>query len=67
MRAVGLTGGIATGKSTVSALLETYQVPVVDCDKIAKSVVQKVRHGLHECDTRLAPASPVACLLAKGV
>ena len=43
MRVVGLTGGIATGKSTVSALLETYQVPILDCDKIAKSVVQKVR------------------------
>ena len=39
---MGLTGGIATGKSTVSSLFETYQIPVVDCDIIAKSVVQKV-------------------------
>jgi len=42
MRIVGLTGGIATGKSTVTALLEGCQVPVVDCDVIAKAVVQKV-------------------------
>ena len=43
MRIVGLTGGIATGKSTVSALIETHHLPIVDCDKIAKSVLQKVR------------------------
>lgn len=43
MRIVGLTGGIATGKSTVSTLLESHHLPIIDCDKIAKSVVQKVR------------------------
>ncbi|KAK9831394.1 hypothetical protein WJX81_000561 [Elliptochloris bilobata] len=45
MRLVGLTGGIATGKSTVSTLLESCQISIVDCDKIAKSVVQKGRWG----------------------
>lgn len=42
MLIVGLTGGIATGKSTVSALLAEQGLPIVDADKIAKDVVRKV-------------------------
>ncbi|MCG5036019.1 dephospho-CoA kinase [Lactiplantibacillus plantarum] len=34
---IGLTGGIATGKSTVSKLLAT-KLPIVDADKIAWQV-----------------------------
>lgn len=37
----GLTGGIATGKSTVSAYLEQAGAVIVDADKIARQVVQK--------------------------
>ncbi|OBZ65683.1 Dephospho-CoA kinase [Grifola frondosa] len=37
---VGLTGGIATGKSTVSSLLRSHNLPVVDADLIAREVVQ---------------------------
>jgi dephospho-CoA kinase len=37
----GLTGGIASGKSTVSAFLEDAGAVVVDADKIARDVVQK--------------------------
>ena len=33
---VGLTGGIATGKSTASNMFKTFGVPVVDADKIAR-------------------------------
>lgn len=33
---VGLTGGIATGKSTVSSLLKDLGCPVVDADHIAR-------------------------------
>ena len=37
---VGLTGGIATGKSTVSSILQSeYNVTVIDADKIARDVV----------------------------
>lgn len=36
---IGLTGSIATGKSTVSALLKAHSVPVVDADVIARQVV----------------------------
>lgn len=33
---VGLTGGIATGKSTVSRILKDLGCPVVDADLIAR-------------------------------
>lgn len=36
---VGLTGGIATGKSTVSTLLIARGIPVLDADRIAREVV----------------------------
>lgn len=35
---IGLTGGIATGKSTVSAMLAAAGLPIVDADKIAWQV-----------------------------
>ncbi|KAF9006756.1 CoaE-domain-containing protein [Cyathus striatus] len=40
MLVIGLTGGIATGKSTVSSLLRSHQIPIVDADIIAREVVQ---------------------------
>lgn len=45
MQLIGLTGGIATGKSTVAALLAEQGIPVVDADKIAKDVVRKGSWG----------------------
>ena len=39
MRRVGLTGGIASGKSTVSRILGDLGVPVIDADVIAREVV----------------------------
>nr|CUU98150.1 hypothetical transcript [Hymenolepis microstoma] len=40
---VGLTGGIATGKSTVSDLLKSKGVPVIDADVIARDLVDNDR------------------------
>lgn len=37
---LGLTGGIATGKSTVSAMLRERDIPVIDADLIAHEVVE---------------------------
>lgn len=37
---VGLTGGIATGKSTVSALLRALGCVVIDADQLAREVVE---------------------------
>jgi dephospho-CoA kinase len=36
---VGLTGGIASGKSTVAALFAELGVPVIDLDEVAREVV----------------------------
>lgn len=40
MLLVGLTGGIGTGKSTVSNYLRSIGIPVIDADKIAHQIVE---------------------------
>ncbi|XP_071538363.1 dephospho-CoA kinase [Panulirus ornatus] len=40
---VGLTGGIATGKSTVSTMIQEMGIPVVDADLIARQIVEPGR------------------------
>lgn len=40
MYLVGLTGGIATGKSTASAVFRERGIPVIDADLIAREVVE---------------------------
>lgn len=37
---IGLTGSIASGKSTVSQMFDEFTIPVIDADKIAKQVVE---------------------------
>ena len=41
MKWVGLTGGLGTGKSTVSQALIKHGVPVIDADRIAREVVER--------------------------
>ena len=43
---VGLTGGIASGKSTVSAILSELGAVVIDADAIAREVVARGTPGL---------------------
>jgi len=43
---VGLTGGVATGKSTVSAMLGELGAVVIDADLLAREVVAKGTPGL---------------------
>jgi len=43
---VGLTGGIASGKSTASALLRQWGAIVIDGDALAREVVEKGTPGL---------------------
>lgn len=37
---IGLTGSIASGKSTVAAMLASYGLPIVDADLVARQVVE---------------------------
>jgi dephospho-CoA kinase len=43
---IGLTGGIGSGKSTVSALLAAHGAVIVDADRIAREVVEPGTPGL---------------------
>lgn len=45
---LGLTGGIATGKSTISTYLGSKNIPILDADKIARQVVEPGTPGLSE-------------------
>ncbi|WP_416827679.1 dephospho-CoA kinase [Ectobacillus polymachus] len=38
---IGLTGGIASGKSTVSSMFRKLNIPVIDADAIAREVVEQ--------------------------
>jgi dephospho-CoA kinase len=37
---IGLTGGLASGKSTVARLFESLGIPVIDADKVARKLVE---------------------------
>jgi len=45
---VGLTGGVATGKSTVSNMFRELGVPVIDADAMARRIVEPGRRAWKE-------------------
>ncbi len=45
---IGLTGGIGSGKSTVSAIFESLGVPVIDADQLAHQLVEPGQAALDE-------------------
>jgi len=53
---VGLTGGIASGKSTVSELLAGFGAVIVDSDKIAREVVEPGTAGLAQVVAEFGPS-----------
>lgn len=53
MLLVGVTGGIACGKSAVVTILRQHSVSVVDCDEIAHDVAKKVRSCLSHLEIAL--------------
>ena len=55
MRLVGLTGGIATGKSTFAALLRARGAPVLDADLLAREAVAKGSPGLADVVAAFGP------------
>ncbi len=52
MKLFGLTGGIATGKSTVSAMFREAGVPVIDADELAREVVEPGQPALAQIAAR---------------
>jgi dephospho-CoA kinase len=48
MKLFGLTGGIGTGKSTASGLLERRGIPVIDTDVLARDLVEPGQSTLAE-------------------
>ena len=53
---IGLTGGIASGKSTVSDFLEQLGAAIIDTDKIAREVVQPGSSALQAIGERYGGA-----------
>ncbi|HNH48893.1 MAG TPA: dephospho-CoA kinase, partial [Myxococcota bacterium] len=47
-KTIGLTGGIACGKSTVAAILRDRGVPVLDLDQVARQIVEPGQPALAE-------------------
>ena len=56
MRVFGLTGGIASGKSTVGKLFADLGVFVVDADRIAREIVEPGTPALAELVAAFGPA-----------
>ena len=56
MVVIGLTGGIACGKSTVAAMLEARGIPVVDADAVARDVVAPGTEGAEAVRARFGDA-----------
>lgn len=55
-KTVGLTGGIACGKSTVAEFFKALGVPTVDADQVAREVVAKGSDGLSAIVEAFGPA-----------
>ena len=60
MLLLGLTGSIATGKSTVSSLLrqKPYSLPIIDADLIARQVVEPGTAGYNAIVKYFLPSTP---------
>jgi dephospho-CoA kinase len=55
VRVIGLTGGIASGKSTVAAGFRALGAPLVDADELARRVVAPGEPALAEIALRFGP------------
>lgn len=52
MKLIGLTGGIASGKSTVARVLRGLGATVIDADQLAREIVEPGRPAWHDVQER---------------
>lgn len=55
MYVIGLTGGIASGKSTVSAMLRDLGLNVLDADKVAREIVEPGQRAYNDIVREFGP------------
>lgn len=69
IRVIGLTGGIATGKSTVARLLEEQGAVVIDADALSREAVRPGSEPLERIVALFGPQIllPDGCLDRKGL
>jgi len=48
MKVIGITGGIASGKSTITNYIQSKGIPVIDGDKVSREVVMPESEGLEK-------------------
>lgn len=53
---VGLTGGVASGKSTVTKIFRALGVPIIDTDELARDVVEPGQPPLERLVERFGPS-----------
>ncbi|NLC57707.1 MAG: dephospho-CoA kinase [Armatimonadetes bacterium] len=56
MRVVGITGGIATGKSTVAAMFAERGAARIDSDELARAAVEPCQPAYHAVVARFGPS-----------
>jgi len=56
VKVVGLTGGIATGKSTVATILRRLGAKIIDADDLSRETVQPGQTAWNENRRTNAPA-----------
>ena len=56
MKWIGLTGGIATGKSTVAKIIRDLGLPVIDADHLAREVTKFGSKGLKKIVLKFGPS-----------
>lgn len=47
MKVIGLSGGISSGKSTITRAIREMEIPVIDCDEIANDIMKTGSPILH--------------------
>ena len=47
-KVIGLTGGIGSGKTTITTILEKQNIPIIDTDLISRDVVKPSTEGLKQ-------------------